>query len=363
VKTDSAATPRIAGTPGTNSLWQLDAVRGAAAAYIAAGHICRDQLDAVVPGLRFLLGFGQEVVIAFFLLSGFVIHWSVEHKPALRFGTYLRARAVRIYPLFILTLALTLFLARLHDSTDPRTGWPTLLGNLLMLQDWGAIKPGVWVEVYGGVLVLWSLSYEWWFYMLYFPLSRKIPRDRQILVVAVITVSQALVYLWYPNQASRFLLYFSIWWTGVELARAKLAGLPLTLATLAGPIAIVTAIAGLLGFEVWREQANGVILQAGVHPVLELRHFMAALILTGGALLWHRLHWAGFRPLLGGFARLAPSAYAVYLLHEPLVLHAGLMNFVANPLLRVLFDAVMVLTAAWLAEKYIQGWCRRVFLG
>ena len=41
---------------------------------------------------------------------------------------------------------------------------------MLMLQDRSYAKPGVWVSLVGGNAPLWSLSYEWWFYMAYFPM-------------------------------------------------------------------------------------------------------------------------------------------------------------------------------------------------
>jgi len=343
-------------------LWQLDAVRGAAAAYIALAHLCRDRLDDIFPRLDLFFSFGQEVVIAFFLLSGFVIHWSVEHKPGLAFRDYLRARAVRIYPLFLLTLLLAFAIARWQHSADPRTDWSTLLGNVLMLQDWGVVKPGVWVEVYAGVLVLWSLSYEWWFYVLYYPISRRIAPAKQAWVVGAISLSQAVVCWWWPNQASRFLMYFCIWWTGVELARAYLARRPMTLATLAVPLGAVSAVALVLGGLVWRTHTAGIPLQAGAHPVLELRHFVAAVLITVAALAWYRVHWIGLRLVLGAFIPVAPWAYALYLLHEPLVLHTNALGFITHPLLRVILDVILVCVAAWLAETFFQRWCRRLLL-
>jgi peptidoglycan/LPS O-acetylase OafA/YrhL len=364
VNTAAAVPPagpaRTASLPAT--LWQLDAVRGAAACYIAAAHLCRERLSAQFPRLDFCLSFGQEAVVVFFLLSGFVIHLSVEQKPGLSFGRYLRARAVRLYPLLILTLLLALVIARAQHSTDPRTEWPVLLGNLLMLQDWGVVKPGVWVEVYAGVLVLWSLSYEWWFYVLYYPISRGLAAARQVWLVAALSVSQALLGWYWPNQASRFLMYFALWWTGVELARAWLTRRPLRLGSVAPSLLTLAALALVQAIAAWRAQAAGLRLQAGVHPVLELRHFVAAIGVTLGALLWHRLRWVGMRPLLGVFVYVAPWAYALYLLHEPLALHLNLFGFIAAPLGRVLADAAFVCLAAWLAETYYQRWCRRLFL-
>src|SRR5882724_597468 len=199
-------------------LWRLDAVRGAAAVYVAAGHITRHQFP---PGgwLNRSLAFGQEAVIVFFLLSGFVIHWSMQTRPAQSFGSYLRQRALRIYPLFILTLLVAALIGWAKETHDHRLGWPTFVGNLLMLQDFALAKPNTWVDVYGGVSTLWSLSYEWWFYLLYFPICRRIPAPWQSRWVAAISLSQLAVYLIWPNFASRVLIYFSIWWVGVELAR------------------------------------------------------------------------------------------------------------------------------------------------
>jgi peptidoglycan/LPS O-acetylase OafA/YrhL len=50
-------------------------------------------------------------------------------------------------------------------AADPE--WNTLLGNIFMLQDVISLKPNVISAVYMGNGVLWSLSYEWWFYILY----------------------------------------------------------------------------------------------------------------------------------------------------------------------------------------------------
>jgi peptidoglycan/LPS O-acetylase OafA/YrhL len=263
--------------------------------------------------------------------------------------------------LYVLTLLAAMAIARAQPFPDPRSSWSTLLGNLLMLQDWGAVKPAVWVEVYAGILVLWSLSYEWWFYLLYFPLSRKIPVKAQPWVVSALTLSQALIYVWHPNQASRFLMYFSIWWTGVELARLKFAGKPFNLRSLAVPLGTVIAITAILGYDVWHEAALGIVLRSGTHPCLELRHFLAALVITGVALLWQKASWVGFGVLLGGFARAAPWSYALYLLHEPLALTADPFQPVSNPLIKALLNLILVVLAAWLAENYVQQWCRRLF--
>ena len=349
----------VASRPVGKVFWQLEAARGAAAAYIALSHIVGNQTSE--PWIiRAALGFGQEVVILFFLISGFVIHWSVVHKPDMGFGAYLRARTLRIYPLFLLTLGLAAAIAHSHEPSDPRASLGTFFGNVLMLQDWGTIKPGVWVETYAGVLALWSLSYEWWFYMLYFPIAKKIPATAQAGVVAAVSVSQALLYAWYPNQASRFLIYFCIWWVGVELAKATINRMPLNLRTLRLPLGTVALVTLVLAIGAWQWPASGRLLRAGTHPILELRHFIAALGITGIALVWHRFKWAGFKKLIGPFVFVAPWSYALYVLHEPIGVHAKWFDFIPDHRLRIVLTLLLVSMSAWLAERYFQTWCRRL---
>lgn len=347
-------------TPAKKTFWQLEAARGAAAFYIALGHLIGDQ-QGIAPGVRLALSFGQEAVILFFLISGFVIHWSSANKPELSFGDYLQARVLRIYPLLLLTLGVAGVIAYLHSSADPRFSWGTLLGNVFMLQDWGVIKPGVWVEPYAGVLVLWSLSYEWWFYLLYFPIARRIPAHMQSRIIAVLCGSQALVYFWQPNQLSRYLVYFSIWWVGVELARAFMNRTSLNLRTLSLPFGTVTFVFIILAAAVLRRHAAGGVLHPGTHPMLELRHFFAAMVIMALALLWHRWNWVGFARIAKPFTLIAPWSYALYLLHEPVGLHSGWFDFVINPYLKAMVSLLLVCILAWISERYLQTWCRRLF--
>ena len=55
---------------------KLDAIRGAAAMYVMACHWVLD--STTNPYLRLMFKFAQEAVIAFFLLSGFVIFISFK---------------------------------------------------------------------------------------------------------------------------------------------------------------------------------------------------------------------------------------------------------------------------------------------
>ena len=201
-------------------LVRLEMLRGFAASYVFAGHVLVDRVLGRETPWRWPWSFGQEVVVLFFLLSGFVIRLSVSDRPAeLTFAPYLARRARRIFPIFLLALGLAYAVNPPHAGEAAQTCW-TLGGNLLMLQDYAPVKPGVWVDTFRGNLPLWSLSYEWWFYVLFFPFHRWVPARRQLGAAFALSVAGFITYQLKPNQASLFALYFLLWWSGVELAKA-----------------------------------------------------------------------------------------------------------------------------------------------
>lgn len=136
-------------------------LRGFAAAYVFAGHLLLARLPQGFGGARFLLSFGQEAVMVFFLLSGFVIFHSTHQHRDKSFAGYFYRRWKRIYPIFLLALGLAWLVAWVSSGVKPAVSGRELAGNLLMLQDFGFAKPGVWVTPFLGNLPLWSLSYEW----------------------------------------------------------------------------------------------------------------------------------------------------------------------------------------------------------
>ena len=92
-------------------LWKLEAIRGLAALYVVVGHIYHDSF--------LILRFGQEAVIVFFLLSGFVIEYSHHHSRDKSFKGYFTKSVTRIYSVFIAMLLLcTLLLQPDLSSVD-----------------------------------------------------------------------------------------------------------------------------------------------------------------------------------------------------------------------------------------------------
>jgi peptidoglycan/LPS O-acetylase OafA/YrhL len=170
----------------------LDLARGISALAVCAGHLravmWADFPQVVAPSLLdkalyAATGLGHQAVIVFFVLSGFFVGGSVvRSKQHFDWASYCAARVARLWtvlvPCLLLTFLLDLWVQRawpqaldgswteIWHSGPSRgnydAGMLTLVGNLLFLQT-------ILVPVFGSNGPLWSLAYEFWYYVL-FPL-------------------------------------------------------------------------------------------------------------------------------------------------------------------------------------------------
>ncbi|MGJ0513393.1 acyltransferase family protein [Methylocystis sp.] len=178
-------------------LAHLDMMRGLAAIAVVVGHIrgfvlvdfaALEHTSIWQKALYFASGQGHQAVIAFFALSGFLVggnalelllsgRWSIFE--------YATARLSRLWTVLIPALALTLTMDVIGAAFGGEQGYrgayshllssgptydqpadhsvTTLLANLVFLQT--IIRP-----VYGTNGPLWSLAYEFWYYVV-FPLA------------------------------------------------------------------------------------------------------------------------------------------------------------------------------------------------
>lgn len=154
----------------------MEGVRGYAAWIVFLAHICGtfagqrlgvDLADcawgkASTTWLHFLhWGYrGDYGVEIFFILSGFLMFRMMRARASsFRIGTYLWQRALRIWPVFLVTLAITTwFVTQLWnvDTYDPRR----LLETVTLLDGIGELR----IQSYNPVS--WSLSFELVFYFL-----------------------------------------------------------------------------------------------------------------------------------------------------------------------------------------------------
>jgi peptidoglycan/LPS O-acetylase OafA/YrhL len=213
----------------------LDLVRGGAAILVLFGHSAHYFWKDSTLANGAAQGLG---VFVFFLISGFLISLSVFQKYADRrygFGDYFIDRFCRIYCVLVPAL---IFVAVLDGVvlTDPGYEWhrdynlQTWFGNLFMLQDFPifqtlrrlGVHDSAWfVSSFGSARPFWTISIEWWIYMLFGAVALRWLRDGHklgaigVLVLALVAIEpvyyvvggfdQCLGLLWLIGMAASIL--------------------------------------------------------------------------------------------------------------------------------------------------------------
>ena len=195
--------------------------------------------------------------------------------------------------------------------------------------------------------------------MLFFPIYRFVPAKSQIHVVAALSLFGFVTFWIRHNQVSLFLMYFILWWSGAELARAYLARVPLTIILQRRSILYLTLFTILAAAPVWFARARHQALSFGIHPVLEFRHFLACLLFLVIGLLWARIRWVGFHFIFGAFARVAPISYALYVFHFPLAVNSSYLEAIKFVPLQLTGYVGITFLLAYLAEVPFQNWINR----
>lgn len=151
---------------GHDRLLAMEGLRGVAVGLVFLQHYCASFINLTdLDGPAFLvagafLHFGNYGVELFFVMSGFLIYGMLLKKRP-DFFSFMNRRAVRLYPAFLVALAIGILL-------DPMRPMPRIPGDGLD----AALYLGANVAFLPGLLpieplftVNWSLSYEWWFYV------------------------------------------------------------------------------------------------------------------------------------------------------------------------------------------------------
>ena len=163
-----------------------------------------------------------HAVTMFFIVSGFMISISVQrHRNAdgsFQSANFAEARLIRIYPPLMAAIVLTILIylaihfLGLHGSESFRLGGEKFVARERAILEWSAL-PSTFFLLYGAVPFappplnmdgpLWTLGYEWWFYILIFlfarlwngwSLSTLAPLAA---VIAMLIVGRNALFLWF----------------------------------------------------------------------------------------------------------------------------------------------------------------------
>ncbi|MBR0987621.1 acyltransferase family protein [Bradyrhizobium liaoningense] len=289
--------------------------RAVAALYVVLHHVAHHH-GWSSQGFGLLLRFGQESVLVFFLLSGFVIFANERDRAWPPYSYYLR-RARRIYPALIAAVLISTIVAADNGTLTRDFHASELIGTLFGLQDISSLKPGVIVDPYLGNDPLWSLSYELAFYLV-FPFVLRLWKNSPHLMEHGLGAVCCLAYIAYaliPNHWSLVGAYFLVWWCGAAVAERYQKG-ERSFRALGAPLYWLTALCSISALITIWVGSRG----AGYYPVLPLRHFAVALGLI--ILLFNSAGSKAVRllaPASAAWAAIASISYGLYVLHYPLL--------------------------------------------
>ena len=263
-------------------------------------------------GLFWQVGpYGRASVLAFFVLSGFVIAWVSQGKEA-NFQEYAISRIARLYsviiPAFIMTaildsIGMALYPAIYQYSTG---GFDTdnsivnyLLSTFFLGQSWILkVSPG-------SNLPFWSLNHEAWYYIIFACIIFFSGKRRVFLLLLAALLA-----------GPKILLLFPVWLMGVAAWRIKDV-IPQRL----GPVLALGAVGGFIGLEMIGGQKLFVVTHTLWLP-LDFSAYdyvvgtIVAILLCGIAR--SRLPMPG-KKLTVAVHALAGTTFGLYLFHFPLL--------------------------------------------
>ena len=165
---------------GGRRFHELDAFRGLAALWVVLFHFLYrygqllPQPGGPTPAIP-LLTFGTLPVFWFFIISGFVITWTIERSDTV--GAFTLSRFSRLYPTYWAALGITFTLGVLNPLPFQRYTPPQLLWNITMVQEYFHVR-----DIDGAY---WSLAVELLFYA-YMALFLRTGLIRRLPLIALI---------------------------------------------------------------------------------------------------------------------------------------------------------------------------------
>lgn len=331
----------------------LDFIRLASAVVVFFHHLGR-----MTGRYELLAKYGEDAVMVFFVLSGFVIAYVTDTKERTP-QTYMVSRLARLYSVAIPALVLTVVFDYIGRSLDPSIyaswyessyPWIRVLVSVGFLnQLWSAD-----IQYFGNP-PYWSISYEFWYYVFF-----------ALLMFAKQRVW--LLALWTVFVGPLILLLLPVWLAGVWVYQQRNFKAPAPLAWLMtlAPI-LLYVLYGMAGLrEALTALTDSYIVPITGNPYFlhKARFFLHDYVLT----VLISVHFLGiivlcrtfsFGMLTAPIQTAAAYTFSLYLLHFPLMYMLAAI-WKSNSVARDLFIGVVTALVVWgvgtVTEKQKHVW-------
>lgn len=313
----------IASAPAQRRLDSIQALRGVAAVLVVTTHAASMVFDTPQAAAPFLIGsfgqfrgFGAVGVDLFFIISGFVMAFSVAGKPdgPRGAGRFLVLRWIRVGPPYLIVTALmAVVLFRTH-GLDWRSLWNAIL--FVPVFDGGGytVTP---------LVIGWTLSFEFTFYLL-IALAVLVRQARRVAYVGLLIAALVAIGLLVPHGT------FLVDWITNPIYLEFAMGILAHLAWAHGWFDRARALWGLLGLAglaaLVVQLVTGFGGIADMYSTLDgslslertIRWGLPCLAVFAGCVaLWRS---TGRGPAGRALTELGDSSYSLYLIHLPVVM-------------------------------------------
>lgn len=329
-----------------NKIVKIEALRGLVAMYVMLCHTLQSEVIVLGFDISFINKYGNIGVLIFFILSGFVIQYSYSIAKDKSFKNYFLKRFFRIYIPLIFVFVLNTVIVFIQGDYDKIKIFE-LIGTLLMLQD-NAGTMGTICHPYLANLPLWSLSFEWWYYMLFFVVVNKLGKKAPSFIYIVSSLA-AISYMFYPIYLNRVLMFLSFWWLGADMARAYLSDGSIAMKKIIKPLSVILFCVVIIRINLFLYYNN--VMET--FPVNEYKSFLGGFLIVLVGLIWYKLKFRFFKYTIGLFEPFAKISYMIYISHWFLVSYATYLNFIPNSVLRYTLYFVILFSVCYLVEVII----------
>jgi peptidoglycan/LPS O-acetylase OafA/YrhL len=348
----------------------LDLARFLAAVTVFFVHASYDRFTSNLPFIWRFKDFGNDAVMVFFVLSGFVIAYVVDQKEK-TLKDYAVSRFARLYSVVVPALILTFVLDQIgsHIAFNVYDGWwfqgdnPLwrFASNLFFVNElwFTSIRP-----FSNGPF--WSLGYEFWYYVI-FAVACYIKRPAKFFVIGAVCLFIG----------PKILLLLPVWLLGVQVyyvIKKKMVAEPLGWVLFVGsallyiifrqggyPDALYNYMVGGLGIVYMQDYLrwSQEFLSSYIIGILVAMHFIGAAVVA-----------PRFSRILGMCEKpiryLAGYTFALYLFHYPLLQFLGAVTRNVEESLRnmiVIFGALGVIwVLGTVTERRKADWRRWILI-